>query len=193
MLGLALIVNMIANRLGWLQPKSGDEIHVSIEKLTAAGSLEASDFIELDQVAAKVMPTHIRIYADGRIERDTTSEEFRFATGCPLKASDKELRVAPADAQRVIARARDGGFYHLSDDYRASSVVYDAGISVLRLWIHGQVKRVQDRAGSPPALFGELLDSIRKLSPMDEFAYPWKFSAERKAECEEFHRSGRLP
>jgi hypothetical protein len=193
MLVLALLVNMIANRLGWFQPKSVDRIEVSIEKVPAVETLVASDFIELDEVAAKVMPTHIRIYADGRIERDTASNEFRWATGCPLKTEDKETRVGAADSERLIARARDDGFYHLSDIYRAPSVVLDAGTSILKLSIGGQEKRVQNSAGNPPPLFGELVDSIRKLSPMDEFAYPWKFSAERKAECEKFDKTGRLP
>lgn len=193
MLMLALFVNMVANRLGWLQPKSVDHVFISIERVPAVESLEASDFIELDQAGPKIMPVHIRILADGRIERDTVSDEFRFVAGCPLKASDKEVRIAPADAQRVIAKAGDGGFYRLSDDYHASGVVLDAGASILKLSIHGQVKRVKDHAGSPPPLFGELIDSILKLSPMDEYVYPWKFSPERKAECEEFHKSGRVP
>lgn len=188
MLGVALIVNIVANRFGWFQPKSVDQVYVSIEKVPAVEPLLASDYIELDSVGPKLMPVHIRMYADGGIERDTVSDEFRFASGCPLKASDKKMKIAPADARGVISRARDGGFNGLSDVYRAPSVVLDAGTSVLKLSIHGQVKRVQDSAGNPPPLFGELIDSIRRLSPMDELVDPWKFSAERKAECEEFQR-----
>lgn len=188
MLVLALLAIWIRIRLESVHPGfAGDRLYV-IKATPAVQPLEASDYIELDQVGTKVWPIHIRIYADVHIERDTVSDEFRYAPGCPLKSNDKEVKVARADAQRVIARARDGGFYRFSEVYRASGVVYDAGTSVLKLSVDGQVKRVQDHAGNPPPLFWELIDSIRKLSPMDELVDPWKFSAERKADCEEFQR-----
>jgi hypothetical protein len=138
------------------------------------------------------MPLRIRVYADGRIERDTVSREFGRTVGCPLNESNKAVKVAPDDAQRVIAKARDSGFYGFANEYNASSVVLDAGTYSLLLSIHGQTKRVSNHVGNPPPLFGELIDTILKLSPMDEFIYPSKFSPERKAACEEFQRTGRL-
>lgn len=186
MLVLALVVNTVANRLGWFQPKTdGDRLYL-LKVTPAVETPDSADFIEVDQVGPKVMPAYIKMYGDGRVERDAVSKEFGYVPGCPISDADRQIKIAPADAQRVISKARNRGFYGLMNNYRASGEVFDAGTSVVTLSIHGRVKRVSDHAGSPPPLFAELIDDIWQLSPMDEFVYPWRFSTERRAECEKF-------
>lgn len=187
MVVLALLVLWARNRFDWFLPKFERDRMYVVKQAPASQPLSPTDFIELNQSATKLLPVHIRVYADGRIDRDTVTTAFGHTTGCPLEAN-RAIKVAPEEAKRVIETARSQGFYALSSSYAAP--VVDLGTSVLTLSVNGQEKSVSDHAGDPPPLFWELVDSIRKLSPMEEFIYPWRFSAERKAACAEFRARG---
>jgi hypothetical protein len=162
--------------LAWLMPIDHSE-------------LLPGDYIEVREFSAGPYswePLYVRIYADGRVERDTVVTIRGEMIGCPLHAADRTARIRQEDAQKLLIRARDGGFCRLCDSYRYPAHVYDAGSSEVTLSLHGKSKSVWNSLGKPPQLFGELIDSTLSLSPMDELADPMKFSDQRSAECEEF-------
>jgi hypothetical protein len=129
-------------------------------------------------------PIRIRIYSDGRVERDTTYVAVNgYVAGCPLREADKHLQIPPKVAVDLLSRARDKGFCRLCGIYRSSDVTYDAGYTNISLKLAGKVKSVGDDAGTPPPLFGELFDSVWDLSPMDELSSPRTFSPDRKNDC----------
>jgi hypothetical protein len=102
--------------------------------------------------------------------------------GCPLHDADKHLRIPSKEAVDLLTRARDGGFCRLCGEYRVLGV-RDAGLERVTLSLNGRVQTVGDRAGTPPSLFNELIESAFRLSPMDDLADTRKFTRERKEEC----------
>jgi len=143
--------------------------------------LSPADFIELDRIVAfsPIGPYQIRVFADGRIERETP--------WCPLHPHDKTIHVDPEVARKLLIRADEGGFRQLCAFY---TFVPRPGLSVdgnetsLKLSIHGQSSTVLNTVGKPPAIYDELEKSIQKLSPMEKLANYGSFTPERKAECD---------
>lgn len=143
--------------------------------------ISPADSIELDRIAAfsPIGPYQIRVFADGRIERETP--------WCPLHPTDKTIHVDPEVARKLLTRAHEGGFRQLCAVY---SFVPRPGLSVdgietsLKLSIHGQSSNVRNSIGKPPAIYDELEEAIKKLSPMEKLANYTSFTPERKAECD---------
>jgi hypothetical protein len=149
--------------------------------------ITASNYLEIFTVSAwGYEPVRIRIYGNGNVERDTTVVIFNGQTlGCPLHEADKHLRIPPKDAVYLLTRARDGGFCRLCGRY-VHRGVSDAGGELVTLSLGGKVKSVDSRAGTPPPLFNELIESTFRLSPMDNLADTRKFTREREDECSIF-------
>ena len=143
--------------------------------------LSPADFIELNRIAAfsPIGPYQIRVFADGRIERETP--------WCPLHPNDKIIHVDPDVARKLLIRADEGGFRQLCAVY---TFVPRPGLSVdgnetsLKLSIHGQPSTVLNAVGNPPAIYDQLEEAIQKLSPMEKLANYSGFTPERKAECD---------
>ena len=128
----------------------------------------------------------IRVYGDGRIDRDTTiTFADGFVMGCPLHEADKHLRIPSAQASAIIAKARDGGFCRLCAIY--SGRAYDAGSHDLTLNIQGKSHQViSNYVGYTPPIFREVEAAILQLSPPVSYANRHPESPERKAECKRF-------
>jgi hypothetical protein len=147
------------------------------------------DYIQLRVLSAGPFskePYYVRIYSDGRVERDTIWTVRGETFGCPLHPADRTFRISSAVAQRLLIRARDGGFCRLCSKYQYPGMIFDAGSTELTLSLHGKSKNVWNHAGSPPLLFDELTEGIWAISPMDNLADPMKFTPQRSAECEAF-------
>jgi hypothetical protein len=160
--------------------------------------LSPSDYIEHDCFPglSSWNPGDVRIYADGRVERETTWKMRNgFVVGCPLHEADKHARIDPQTAQALINHAQQAGFCRLCSAYfpPRNVSVSDAGASVVQISIANHVKTVHDAAGDPPPLFHELGAAIDRLLPMDLLADNAKFSPERVAECNSFreHQAAR--
>jgi hypothetical protein len=145
------------------------------------------DYIEMNSdgggVAGPFVAIHVRIYGSGLVERETAETIRGDSFGCPLRESDKTIHIPPVAAKELLARARDGGFCRLCGVYQSPGIVFDAGNESLKLSLHGKIKFVWDHAGNPPPIFGELADSIWKLSDIEKVADPRRFSPDRTAEC----------
>lgn len=148
----------------------------------------SNDYIEITAGGGLTYwePIHIRIYGDGRVERDTVETIRGFTTGCPLHPDQRTTRVSPQDAKKLLELARDGGFCRLCSVYQYPGIIYDAGSSTMTVSLGGKEKSVRNHAGKPPPILNELYDSIDKLTPMDDLADTHKFSPEREAECSAF-------
>jgi len=156
-----------------------------------AQPLSPSDYIEQDWFPgfSSWYPGHVRLYADGRIERDTTwTRHNGLVVGCPLHENDKHAQIDPHAAQALINHAQQAGFCRLCSAYfpPRNVSVSDVETSVLQLSIANSVKTVGQRAGDPPPLFRELNESMRRVSPMDLLADTSKFTPNRAAECKAF-------
>ena len=133
--------------------------------------ISQTDFLEFKVVAAfsPMGPYRIRVYGDGRVEREMTQ--------CAVHPGGSTIRVSPDAAQTVLNRARDGGFRQLCSMYRfvpRPGLRVDGDETALTLSLHGQAKTVVNSLGRPPSLYNELADAIEKMSPMGEL----------KAECD---------
>ena len=149
--------------------------------------IRPDDYIEMNSSGGGVgnpfEPIHVRIYGSGLVERDTVETVRGDTFGCPLRESDKTIRIAPASAKDLLTRARDGGFCRLCAVYQYPGFVFDAGNEELKLSLHGKTKSVWDHDGEPPPIFGELSDSIWKLSDIERVADTRRFAPDREAEC----------
>jgi hypothetical protein len=140
-----------------------------------------SDYVELDYIVTFMgpMPYQLRIYADGRVERATPV--------CPLHLEDRTAHVDPDAARKLVTRARDGGFGQLCARYsfvNQPGRYIDGNETSLTLSLKGQTKTVINSVGNPPGIYNELSDAIEQLSPMGHLADYFKFTPERKAECD---------
>lgn len=140
-----------------------------------------TDFIEFDVVAAFLPPGpyQVRVFADGRVERETS--------WCPLHAEDRTIYVDPEVAQKLLVRARDGGFRQLCARYTFAmrpDLNVDGNETSIMLSLHGQSSTVVNSLGKPPSIYNELSDAIAKISPMRKLADYYNFTPERKAECD---------
>lgn len=134
-------------------------------------------------------PFYVRIYGDGRVERDTVETRGGFTYGCPLHPADRTARISPAGAKKLLSEAREGGFCRLCSFYNTG--VMDLGTSTLTLSLHGRVKAVQDHTLDPPQLIPQLTKSVLELTNMNDMADSARFSPVRKAECGEFFEEER--
>jgi hypothetical protein len=161
--------------LAWLHPISKTPI-------------ASDDYIEVDAGGGWTSwePIHIRIYGDGRVERDTVETTRGNTFGCPLHPDQRSLHIPAEVARKLLLRARDGGFCRLCAIYQYPAMIFDAGSETLTLSLGGKRKSVWNHEGNPPPLFGELDDTIGKLVPMRDLADTGKFSPARAAECDAF-------
>jgi len=189
-----ILITIGALRLIWLyqeariKPRFGCPLLVWVMPPDHS-EIQSTDYIDLREGSAGPYmwePIHIRIYANGLVERDTVETVRGDTFGCPLHPADRTLRISPEAAEGLLTRARDGGFCRLCAGYQYPSFIYDAGSEELTLSLHGKSKAVWNHEGEPPPLFGELIGSIYAISPMDNLADPAKFTAQRSAECEAF-------
>ncbi len=152
--------------------------------------VSTNDFLELRSWPgySSWNPYTVRVYGDGRIERETTAFiDWRQNTaGCPLPEADRHGRIPSGEAASLIARARDGGFCRMCGVYRAKDIVRDAGSAKLTLSLGGNIRSVFDSAGDPPPLFHDLAHEVEILTSIQRFADRSTFSAKREAECNAF-------
>jgi hypothetical protein len=151
--------------------------------------IKPDDYIELRSWSAGPYsgePIHIRIFADGRLERDTVEIVDGNTDGCPMEEGDKIKLISAKVATALIASARDGGFCRLCRSYHQPGFVFDGGGATVTLSLNKKVKTVSYSNIPPPPLVGELEGRIGLISPMSEFANPQKFSPARAAKCEAF-------
>jgi hypothetical protein len=145
------------------------------------GWILPTDYVELDYIVTFMgpIPYQLRIYADGRVERETPS--------CPLHPGDRTAHVDPDAARKLVTRARDGGFSQLCARYtfvERPGRHIDGNATSLTLSLNGKTKTVINSLGKPPDIYQELSDAIEQLSPMRQLADYFKFTPERKAECD---------
>jgi len=168
-----------------ISPRSGCPLVAWIVPIDQTTILP-QDYIELHSSAigpTEFEPIVVRIYASGRVERET-QETIRGETfGCPLHEPEKTINISPISAKALLTRARDEGFCRICDEYEKVGVM-DGGVEEIRLSLHGKVKSVWDHNGNPPPIFGELDREIWELSEIEALADTRKFSPERKAECQ---------
>jgi hypothetical protein len=151
--------------------------------------IEPEDYIELNAWYSGPYagnPVSIRIFANGRIDRETVRTIRGIAEGCPLEDADKTLHIPTSSATRLISRARDGGFCRLCGSYHYPGFVFDGGSETITLSVNKKVMAVSNSNGTPPPLFRELTDSIWKLSPMEGLVNPRTFAPKRAAKCKAF-------
>jgi hypothetical protein len=151
--------------------------------------IKPDDYIELTSDSGGPYawnPVSIRIFANGRIDRETVHTIRGVAYGCPLEEADKTLHIPATTATTLIARARDGGFCRLCGSYHYPGFVFDGGSETITLSINKKAIAVSNSEGTPPPLFLELGDAIAKLSPMGNLADPRAFAPKRATKCEAF-------
>ena len=191
---VAVLIAAGAARFLWLyettpiKPRSGCPLIARFLPIDRSEILP-TDYIDLREESAGPYswePIHIRVYGSGVVERDTVETVRGETFGCPLHAADRTLQVSPAAAKELLIRARDEGFCRLCAKYQFPGQIQDAGSEELELSLHGKSKSVWDHVGNPPPLFGELIEAIWAISPMERFADPSRFTPDREAECRHF-------
>lgn len=134
----------------------------------------------------------IRIFGDGRIERDTTIRHRNgVIDGCPLRAEDRIVSIPPPTAIALITKARDQGFCRLCAYYFPGERVgvSDAPTTTITLHTGAITHRVSDHAGSPPALYRELLHEIDTATPPFPPYANWRTqSHEDEESCLDFEK-----
>ena len=138
-------------------------------------------------------PIHVRVFASGDVERDTLVKIGGHTFGCPLRNSDKWIRISPFAARAFVAQTRDAGFCRLCRSYGHTGSVSDGSIEEITLSVRGKAKTVRNRGGHPPPVFSRVSDQIVILSDLNNLANPGEFSLERIAECQRFENGLRQP
>jgi hypothetical protein len=126
--------------------------------------IAATDYIELNNIVAfsPIGPYQVRIFAKGRVERKMP--------GCSNEAIMNSM--SPEVAQKLLNRAREGGFLQLCAVYK---LVPQPGLNVdgdetsLTLSLHGKAKTVLNSLGNPPVIYHELTDAIKEISQIGKF------------------------
>jgi hypothetical protein len=164
--------------LTWLKPLS-------------KAPVQSTDSLELVTFVGKpTTPYTVRIYGDGRVERDTVVWLMPvLSTGCPLHDADKHLQIPAAQAAALIAKARDGGFCRLCQIYESTHASENDGYDQLTLSFHGKTNRALNSSGNPPPLFPELVSSMSKFSSIPDYATAHRPSKERMTECNAYSKA----
>jgi hypothetical protein len=135
-------------------------------------------------------PYTVRIYGDGRVERDAVATLIPgFTSGCPLHDVDKHLKIPPDQAIALISKARDGGFCRLCEFYQPTHPTSDGNLDQLTLTFHRKTNRVTNISNHPPPLFVELVNSFAALPPLPDYATTHHPTRERELECLHFMNS----
>lgn len=163
----------------------------------AGGAAAApGDFIQLVIVPFKWPIQTVRIYGDGRVDRDsvaTLGDDYLF--GCPLHEIDVHQHISATAAEKVIAKAQNVGLSGWDPRYAAPGPVLDAGSSALTLAVNGHTHTVRNHAGSPPTAYFDIIEEIERIEPpMPKYAEWGHQSDERTKECHraDGHRSETL-
>jgi hypothetical protein len=162
-----------------------------LEPLSKA-PVQATDSLELVTYSSQIhTPYTVRIYGDGRVERDTVLSLLppSFHIGCPLHDADKHLQIPAAQANALISKARDGGFCRLCELYEATHPAADGSFDQLTLTFHGKTNRVANISVHPPTLFAELVNSFGALPSLPDYATTTHPSRQRMLECNAFTKS----
>ena len=153
--------------------------------------VEAADSLELVTFVGKPMtPYTLRIFGDGRVERDTVVSLMPgISTGCPLHDPDKHLQIPAAQAAALIAKARDSGFCRLCQIYESTHPSKNDGYDQLTLSFHGNTNKALNSSGNPPRLFADLVSSLSIISSIPEYATTNRPSRERMTECNAYNKA----
>jgi hypothetical protein len=171
------------------RPRLNCPLLAQIEPLSKA-PVQATDSLELITFDGKPRtPYTVRLYGDGRVERDTVIYLAGFPFGCPLHEIDRHLRIPAAQADALISKARDGGFCRLCELYQATHPSSDGTADQLTLTFHGKINRVANVSGNPPPLFAELANSLSTIAPIPDYATTTRPSQARMLECHAFEES----
>jgi hypothetical protein len=154
----------------------------------------ATDFLEYTLYGGSdLVPYTVRIYGDGRVERDTLVPSFAPThfppTGCPLHDADKHFRIPAAQANALISKARDGGFCRLCQLYQQAKSTHDGDFVGLTMSFHGKTNSVSNISGNPPPVFAELVGPFKAFSSLPDYATTHHPTRERMRECIAFERS----
>jgi hypothetical protein len=137
-------------------------------------------------------PNTVKVFGDGLVQRETTATSNVNGTivvfGCPLREADKTAHISGESAKRLISLARDGGFCRLCGSYTHHGQVYDGGSTKITLTVSGKSHTVRVINGDPPRFLWSIQEGIDKVAPLGEIATPWKFSPDRRAECDAFEQ-----
>jgi len=186
--GIVLTCAVLWSRAVFLRSKSGCPMLAWLLPLPHK-QVVPSDYIELEADGGLTPwePVTVKIYGDGRVERDTTRRGHDgWISGCPLHPADNHIQIPAQAAKDLLQRAQAGGFCRLCDAYTFPGEIMDAGSSEVTLSIGGQVKSTWNHAGTPPQLYNELETTIWHLSSLIVFVDTRQYSPERKAECSRF-------
>lgn len=155
----------------------------------ATAHVDPTDYIQLAFGGFKGLHRTIRIYGDGRVERDTaTVSSTDYVMGCPLHESDTHTHIPAGVASNLIANAKQSGFYALKESYVPPSPVLDGGSSELKLSVAGIIHVVSDRNGSAPDVYFQISKAIEKAEPkLPSYAH-WPYGDARQHECERSYR-----
>ena len=150
--------------------------------------VQATDSLEYTMHGGKgAVPYTVRIYGDGRVERDTLIPSIAPShfppTGCPLHDADKRFQIPAAQANSLISKARDGGFCRLCQLYQSTHPTSSGDFDQLTLTFHGKANSVANISGDPPPLFAELVGSFNAFSSLPGYATTHHPSRERMLEC----------
>jgi len=163
---------------------------LALIKPLSKAPVQPTDSLELATYTSQFVPYTVRIYGDGRVERDTIFSLMPGLTsGCPLHDVDKHLRIPATQAIALIARARDGGFCRLCEFYQPTHPTSDGSLDRLTLTFHGKSNRVVNISPHPPQLFAELVTSFSALPPLPDYATTKHPTRERMRECVAFSES----
>ena len=160
-------------------------------KPLSKASVQATDSLELSTFSGKPStPYTVRIYGDGRVERDTVISLIGgWNSGCPLHEVDKHLQISAAQANALISKARDGGFCRLCELYQPTHPTLDGSFHQLTLTFHGKTNSVANLSIHPPPLFAELVSSFSALPSIPDYATTEHPSRQRMLECNAFMKS----
>jgi hypothetical protein len=130
-------------------------------------------------------PYTVRIYGDGRVERDTIMSlpHATYHLGCPLHDPDKHLQIPTSQAVALIAKARDGGLCRLCRVYQPTHSTAEAGFEQLTLTFHGKTNAVANSSIHPPPLFTELRTAFTELPPLPDYVTTHHPTRQRMLEC----------
>jgi hypothetical protein len=163
---------------------------LALIKPLSKAAVQPTDSLELATYTSEFVPYTVRIYGDGRVERDTLFSSIPSLTsGCPLHDVDKHLRIPTAQALAIISKARDGGFCRLCELYQPTHPTSGGSLDQLTLTLQGKTNRVVNISTHPPQLFAELVTSFSALPPLPDYATTHHPTRERMRECDDYFKS----